>query len=164
MKSDPSSNPYSATYWFFDFWSSCSLLQPQFPHPQILIVIPTLLADVKIRRDSFCLSVQQEVVCMLGGQSWLLKHPIAPTSPKVREHRLVFLEQQWHATWPTGTGHGMCALPQAKATLGRHHRSLCCPLMMAEPELLCLPSVFSQFGSMAHMDIMCPAGSRPIGP
>lgn len=85
------------------FWPSCQLHQPQFPRPQILIVMLTSLANGKVKRQL----------------------SIAPTSPKFHEHQLVFLEQQWHGTWPTGTGRGMYAPPRAKALLGRHHSFLC---------------------------------------
>lgn len=124
------------------FWPSCQLCQPQFPHPQILIVMFTSLANGKIKRDSF------------------LSHPHPQRSMSIS---WCFLSSGGMAHGPLGQGVACMPLLEPKPCWA-DITGFSAISHGVEPELLCLPSHFSQFGSRVHMDIMCPAGIRPPGP
>lgn len=160
LKSDPSSNLCSATPWLFDFWRVANSSSFSFLICQILTAVPTLLAVVNIKRDTFCLSVQHSVPAL--EQSWLVKHPHCTHIPKgpwasadISWEAVACHLTQWERAWlvcPSSS--------QSHAGKTSHFSLLSSHCHWARASL---SSLLPQYGSTAQMDVMSPVGARLIG-
>ena len=143
LESDPSPYPSSATYQFFDFGQVANFASLSFlVHRYWYHVMLTSLANGKIKRDSF------------------LSHPHPQRSMSIS---WCFLSSSGMAHGPLGQGVACMPLLEPKPCWA-DITGFSAIFHGVEPELLCLASHFSQFGSRVHMDIMYPAGIRSPGP